>query len=270
MATPAGRIAYTTDEAPVAACGLCYTAEELHSVLNGAVGASARDDAGVEHLTDFLAAVTETDFKCDALRKVFDTRPQLEDWRVCEVIAEVYLTDHRGCFFPWTTARNLRDSKASLPGTDLVGFRKTNEAANPHRFVFGEVKTSSDDTVPPNVMYGRHGLKQQVEELRDSKPTRDTLFLYLGWRAPGSPWADQYRHAASRYLADSSDVAIFGVLVRDVPPDAGDLRSRAKSLAKDCPASMCIELIALYLPAKAINGIGARCASLAEGSHANN
>jgi hypothetical protein len=208
MATPAGREVYTADEAPVTACGLCYTAEELDSVLHGSVGALARDDAGVERLTDFLAGVTDTEFKSDALREVFDSRPQLEDWRVGEVIAEAYLADHRRCFFPWTTARDLRNAKASLPGSDLVGFQETNEVANPHRFVFGEVKTSNDSAVPPNVMYGRHGLKLQLEELRDSKPTRQTLFLYLGWRAlAGAPWAALYRHAAARYLADSTFAA---------------------------------------------------------------
>jgi hypothetical protein len=133
------------------------------------------------------------------------------------------------------------------------------------------VKTSTDDDVPPNVTYGRHGLKQQLEDLRDSKATRDILFLYLGFRAKGAPWAPTYQHAARRYLADSSDIAIFGILIRDTTPADGDLKARAKALAGACPASTVIHLLAIYLPA---NGIGTLVSKIdkinAEARHANN
>ena len=271
MPMPPGAEAYQAHEPPVVACGVRYTPEEVGAVLDTSVGALARDGAGAQQLADFLTGVADTEFKSDALRRAFDSRPQLEDWRVGEMIAEAYLADHRRCVFPWPTARDLRDSNASLPGTDLVGFQQTDEPAGLYRLVFAEVKTSNDSTIPPSVMYGRHGLKLQLEELRDSQSTRDTLFLYLAWRAiTGVPWGDKYRRAAARYLADSADVAIFGVLVRDVTPDRRDLRGRARSLARGCPTSMHVELIAIYLPPDTIKGLGARVAGFVEGDHANN
>ena len=42
------------------------------------------------------------------------------------------------------------------------------------------------------------------------------------------------------------------MMVRDVPPHKDDVRVRVTALAKDCPAEMGIELLALYLPANSI------------------
>ena len=35
---------------------------------------------------------------------------------------------------------------------------------------------------PPGNMYGRHGLKAQLEDLRNNEEIRNTLFVYLGHR----------------------------------------------------------------------------------------
>ena len=123
-------------------------------------------------------------------------------------------------------------------------------------FAFGEVKTSSEHKYPPGTMYGRTGLKQQLEDLRDNEAIRMDLVKYLGHRAGSAPWRARFKRAASRYLGNRSDVQLYGVLVRDVKPDKDDLRLRVGDLGAGCPVGTCIELLALYLPQGSLGGIG--------------
>lgn len=139
---------------------------------------------------------------------------------------------------------------SSLPGADLVGFQVFNGG---YRFAFGEVKTSSDKSCPPGTMYGRTGLKQQIEDLRDELEIRRQLVRYLGYRAERASWKLQYREATTRYLRDEQNVSVFGVLIRDVTPNQSDLANRHAKLAADpLPSAMTIELLAIYIPEESI------------------
>jgi len=180
----------------------------------------------------------------------------VKTWRVGEAIAESYLVEHRHCEFPWPGGRDLKNPDSSPAGTDLVGFQT--HATTSVRFSFGEVKTSNQNEHPPSLMYGRHGLKQQLEDLRDSPAVKDALVKYLGLHASGRPWLGRFREAATRYIHDRTDVAIFGVLVRDVEPNSLDCSERAKRLAQQCPPSSAIELLALYLPVDRISTLPQR------------
>ena len=106
-------------------------------------------------------------------------------------------------------------------------------------------------------MYGRTGLKQQLGDLRDNTSIRDDLFLYLGHRAKGAAWMERFRRAGKRYLANKSDVRLFGFLVRDVSPHEDDVRVRVERLGQGCPDGTRIELLALYLPVSRLEEIGA-------------
>jgi hypothetical protein len=196
-----------------------------------------------------LEGLSDTQFSKDNVETLLADVGTPEDWRVGEALAERYLAENHNCFFPWPDGRDQRKRGSSLPGADLVGFHLTDEQV---RFAFGEVKTSSHATNPPSAVYGRHGLKQQMEDLRDQRGVRDDLVLYLGFRGHGATWLGPYRAAVRAYLNDTCDVRLFGLLVRDVPPHQDDLRARVDSLAKGCPGAMVIELTALYLPAGAI------------------
>ena len=142
-------------------------------------------------------------------------------------------------------SRDARRSRASLPSADLVGFTagKTGE-----RFLFGEIKTSSQASYPPGVIYGSAGLRHQLEELQDSVSVREVLVRYLAVRAEHAPWRDRFLGAARRYLADRSDVRLYGVLIRDVPPDSLDLQASVSLLANNCSGTMQVELLGIYLP----------------------
>jgi hypothetical protein len=151
-----------------------------------------------------------------------------------------------------------------------VGFHNTNAAENSHRFAFGEVKTSEQEAWPPSVMDGRHGLKRQLENLRDSRNVKDFLMKYLGFHANGTNWLPRYRSAAARYLADPGDVSLFGVLVSDVEPRREDLAGRAGDLAAGCPCGTSIELRAMYLPGKTISSLVQRAVKARGGGHGQN
>ncbi|WP_419917702.1 hypothetical protein [Candidatus Poriferisocius sp.] len=221
--------------------------------MDNPVAAVLFDDEGKENIKEILAGVIETEFNREGLRRLLEDPEEVEDWRVGEAIAETYLTDHRSCSFPWPDARDERRSRSSLPGADLVGFGVDDDGAC---FAFGEVKTSSERRHPPGVMYGRMGLKQQLEDLRDVEATRDDLMKYLGYRSGSAPWKTQYEHAAGRYLRNSSDIQLYGCLVRDVEPHEDDLRARVSDLGNGCPEGTRIELLAIYLPQDRLDGIG--------------
>lgn len=253
MSVAAGETIYRHGEAPCSGVGLAWTADELDAAMSGPVAETLFDDKGRADIEAILSGLVETDFEQEGLRRILTNAEDIEDWRVGEAIAETYLADHRACHFPWPDGRDERKSGSSLPGADLVGFSVDGSG---DCLAFGEVKTSSDPAYPPGVMYGRTGLKQQLEDLRDRKTIRDALLKYLGYRAITASWRPRFEAASRRYLKNASDVLLYGVLIRDVPPDADELRIRVQTLANDCPDRTRIELLALYLPQGRIDGIG--------------
>jgi hypothetical protein len=257
MPPAAGTQTYAADQPPVMARGYLFTDAELDAMLAEDVRPIVHDEAGAAELGALLAGVATTEFANQALGEVLNSAHDPEPWRVGEAIAEAYLVEHRHCEFPWLGGRDLKNPESSPAGTDLVGFQ-TQPPPSSARFSFGEVKTSNHHEYPPSLMYGRHGLKQQLEGLRDDPAVKDALVRYLGLHSYGRPWLGRFRQAASRYIHDRSDVAIFGVLVRDVSPNPLDCSGRAARLAHECPALSAIELLALYLPADSIATLPAR------------
>lgn len=69
---------------------------------------------------------------------------------------------------------------------------------------------------------------------------------------------DHYKVAAARYLANSSDVYVFGILIRDVAPHQDDLRVRVQKLGTGCPSGTVVELFAIYLPGGSIQQLPAK------------
>jgi hypothetical protein len=246
---------FTMGTYPVTGAGLGVSATDLDAALSGPVPAVVFDDRGNDEIAALLDGVADTAFARENLAVLLNNERQPEDWRVGEALAECYLSACKDCHFPWPDSRDERKRGSSLPGADLVGFQRDGEI---DRFAFGEVKTSTENTYPPGAAYGRHGLKKQLEDLRDSREIRDDLVKYLAYRAAQATWQERYRSAAGVYLHDPCEVRIFGLLVRDVPPHADDLRVRVSSLGQGCPASTVIELFALYLPQGRIATLGAQ------------
>jgi len=250
----AGRVAYNLGSPPCSGNGLVWTREELNKAFDERIAMLLFDDEGKSGIEDLIIpGEEETGFATEALKRILSDPEVVEDWRVGEAIAEVYLADHRDCVFPWPDSRDERKSGSSLPGADLVGFGMDSAG---YCFAFGETKTSSEASYPPSIMYGRTGLKKQLEDLRDNESIRDDLFKYLGFRSKGASWKSYFEAAGQRYLRNSSDVMLFGVLVRDVPPNERDLQARIHALATDCPEGTRVEVLAIYLPDGCVDSLG--------------
>jgi len=260
-----GAECYSHGASPSTGTGRSWNAEELGTAINDQVSALVFDDQGKADIEELLAGVAETSFEQEQLAQALAAPDDVEDWRVGEAIAEAYLSEHRSCLFPWPDGRDERKSGSSLPGADLAGVQKDEHG---DRFVFGEVKTSGEAKYPPGAVYGRTGLKQQLEDLRDKVGIRNDLCKYLGHRAKNATWRDRFKTASKRYLNNTSDVQLFGVLVRDVEPHVDDVRVRVDKLANSCPAGTQIELLALYLPTGAIGTLAAQALAVQAGGGA--
>lgn len=244
---------YSLGTYPVTGMGIGVNADDLNFALTGSIADRVFDDEGHDEISELLVGLADTDFAQDNLVALLNNEREPEDWRVGEALAEHYLSTNHTCHFPWPDDRDERKRGSSLPGADLVGFQCVGET---DRFAFGEVKTSSENKYPPGAAYGRHGLKKQLEDLRDQQTIRNDLVKYLGHRAPRSTWQERYRSAAKMYLRDPCDVRIFGLLIRDVSPSQQDLSARVNSLAQNCSCSTVIKLFALYLPHGKIATLG--------------
>lgn len=265
MTLAIGTIEYNLGTPPVTGQGLSWSTDELEAALAGPVGEVVFDVTGKADLAGLLSGLSDTEFDQTAVCAILEETTPPENWRVGEAVAESYLAHHCGCHFPWPDGRDERKAGSSLPGADLVGFQNEGDT---ERFAFGEVKTSSENSYPPGAMHGQTGLKQQLEDLRDKKSLRDGLVKYLGHRASFAPWKDRYQRAAVRYLRDSGDVRIFGVMIRDVAPNQDDLRVRVNKLATNCPANMLLKLIAVYFPDGSISTLSEKVSALRKGGDA--
>lgn len=257
MAVALGAEVYNVDHLRVVARGRSHTAVQRDAALGAEVRALIEGQAAKEMAAELTASLNLTGFQSKNLDAVLNAGSPPKDWEVGEAYSEAYLGAHKQCHFPWSDSWDQRKDKSSLPGSDLVGLQETGTSKLPFRFAFGEVKTSKEAKYPPGVMYGEEGLKKQLEDLRDCRSIRETLVRYLMVRAIGSDWEDKFKAALERFLTATTDVAIFGVLVRDVNPDEADLKTRALKTSQKHPAKMHIELLAIYLPPGSIDMLAA-------------
>jgi len=254
-----GVTVYAIGTGHVTGTGHQFSEAEVVAALKERLPAILWDEAGKADIGDALAGVASTHFESDRIAEALGRDREVEDWQVGEAIAEAYLIDHHDCEFPWPSSRDVRNPNASPTGADLVGFQKHDETL---RFAFGEVKTSGEKKYPPHAVFGRSGLQKQLEQLRDSKQVKDHLVLrYLALRAQKSAWYDKFVTATKRYLANDTDVSLFGVMVRDVEPHKDDLSGRTSALSKACPKSTTIGLRAFYLPDKSISTLATQASS---------
>jgi hypothetical protein len=258
-----GETAYTVGNPPSSGVGLSWTDNELEVAIEGPVATLIFDENRKADINSLLAGLAETEFEQEGVARILGSPADIESWRVGEAIAETYLSVHRNCTFPWPDGWDERKSGSSLPGADLVGFQVDSAGVC---FAFGEVKTSGEATYPPQAMYGRTGLKQQLEDLRDRANIRDDLVRYLGHRASQATWRLRYQAAVKRYLQSAADIRVFGFLIRDVDPHENDLRARAVKLGENCPQGTEIELFSLYLPHGSIETLVSRTMASGGGS----
>ncbi|CAM6403049.1 MULTISPECIES: hypothetical protein [Enterobacteriaceae] len=251
MPMPAPQLVYDTCTSPIVAHGLSYDDGQMREILAGPVKAILQDTAGNDELLELLGSVVSTEFEQEGLRELLTDKTIPNNWRVGEAIAEAFVTDKGSCVFPWPTGRDLKNPNASPAGCDLTGFQPVNDVDLPYRFAFGEVKTSEHNQSPPSVMTS---LGTQLHGLRDNRKVKDALCRYLGHHAARADWEPMFKSAAKRYLSsNTTDVAVYGILIRDIQPNPLDISARVNALAINCPVLTNIEMYALYLPLNAIS-----------------
>jgi len=211
------------------------------------VAARLHDAQGADDFETHLRGLANTGFARDSLAAILAAQvPEERDWAVGEAIAEAHLQQAHSVIWPWNMERDKRTPRASLPGADLVGFQVKGDLV---RLALGEVKTSSDTNTPPNVMSGRGGMRHQLEELAHNLTLIGQLLKWLQPRCKGTAYEASFDLAVSLLLESGNRaVVLFGVLIRDIPPDQRDLSARGQLLAKSLEDPTRCHLIALYLP----------------------
>lgn len=255
MPIAGGTEVYNADVPPVVARGMTLTQEEVDKARAHRLPGILTDAPGREQLEEFYTSLELTEFDQENVAKALQPIPEEEHsrgWREGEALAEAWLTDHRDCDFPWPFNRDLRHHRASLPGAELVGLTG---AENEARFAFGQVKTSKEAQHPPQVVvHGEKSLINQALQLRDDITIKKTLVNYLLQRAMRDNALVERAKVATIHWLQSSfmDIAIFGVLIRDVVHSRVDLAVAATRLSRGCHSATRIEFRAFYLPAGSI------------------
>ncbi len=199
---------------------------------------------------DHLNGLDLTEMGKENLQSVLNAEvPEQREWAAGEALAEAFLVQKKEVILPWNMARDKRNSFASLPGPDIIGFVPANNGG--HCFAFGEVKTSSDKKTPPGIM---SSLTSQIDRLAFNVTTINQILQWLYSRVKREhyhEYQEVFDSCCKSYFSSNRKlVALFGILIRDTKPDEHDLVSGGKKLrAKLSPPTQC-DLIALYLPWK--------------------
>lgn len=195
-----------------------------------------------------------SDVADELVRELLKSEPDPEPWQIGEAMAEVLLGEWHDAIWVWNQGRDRRTPKASLPGADLVGFLATEDGGA--RFLFGEVKSSEDADAPPNVLYGRHGMIYQLEELAARTDLVWTLITWLRARCTDGSALEAYRSAmAAHAKSRGKDLVLAGCLLRDTPPNEMDVKNRGKALAKTVSSTTSVHLRVWHLPDKLSNWV---------------
>lgn len=238
-----GKQVYKLSESNCIGVGLRWSKDQVNGDLIARVGEVFFDEQGNEEFLELLTGVGGSEFSTIELKHTWLKFGTFDLWRVGEAIAEAFLVDNCSCNFPWPMSRDSRRQTASLPGADLVGLKKDKAS---YRFIFGEIKTSSQERYPPSVMLGSKGLQKQVEYLAVNPKIRRDLVRYLGNHARSATWKGQYQLALKRYLTNSEDYQLIGVLVRGVLPNPRDLEKCVRELGTKSSIKTNIKLYGLY------------------------
>lgn len=195
-----------------------------------------------------LRGMATTGMSSEFVEKLLRAVPGEKPWAVGETLAECLLSDDdaREICWPWNPVRDRRAPRASLPGADLVGFCKKDDTV---LLLFGEVKTSSDQNTPPNVMSGGGGMTWQLGNDATRLDIHHALLKWLHARCKSGKHRKLYKAAVQRYIqSQGKEILLVGVLLRDTRPCELDVTARAKSLAESLHSPTRIEITAWYLP----------------------
>ncbi len=235
--------------------GLSVSETECIEHLQGAVKDNLIDrDEREDTLKNLRALKAETGFRaCEQLLIDIQTLEN-EDvdervFRIGEAYAEIILEEHFSCRFHWNELRDARNPKGNKTGADLVGFIEANGEI---LFLFGEVKTSSEDRRPPQVMTNRDGIENQLLDLYRNSNKRLILISYLKNKARLFPTGHQFRNdldeSIRNYYSENNKYQLIGVLVRDIDSNEQDVLPSYDRLKRNILEPIGLQLLTLYVP----------------------
>lgn len=243
---------YEDNQTCVSWRGLSFTiSREFTSFLQTRVRSRLDDEEGTEdyqrHLRglNLLTGMGHKSLESVLIAGVSEER----NWVGGEAFAEAYLIETKGVIFPWNMERDKRNPFGSLPGADLVGFIAENAD---YRLALGEVKTSSEQNYPPQVMSGRSGhMGHQIDKLAHDLTTIHHLVKWLYFKVRKGPYRDAFDRSCINYFnSGCKSVALFGIVIRDTQPNERDLSVRGEALRRRLTSPTQCDLVALYLPWK--------------------
>lgn len=243
-------IKYLDNINQVSWCGITVDDEdEFNIFMSTDVASRVHDEEATAELTAQLRGLATTGFDHSNIDLILAAEvPETRDWAIGESLAETYLAQKHDIIWPWNMERDKRNPNASLPGTDLIGFKVVGEEV---RLAFGEVKSSTDTKSPPGVTIGRKGLIGQLENLLNELSLITVLLKWLWPRCKKTQYQEYFQKACVQLIRSGNrNIALFGILIRDTAPNELDLKNRAESLADSVLNPATCELIAIHIPCK--------------------
>lgn len=175
----------------------------------------------------------------------------VQNFRIGEAYAEIVLEENFQCRFHWNELRDARNPKGNKTGADMVGFI---EVEGQVLFLFGEVKTSSENAHPPQVMTYQDGMEKQLCDLCDNPDKRRILMSYLQNKSrlfdDGHPFKEDFNASVRAYYAANGSYQLVGVLVRDTGPVEKDVSESYHRIKEQILEPTGLKLLALYIPVK--------------------
>ncbi|MDI6699846.1 MAG: hypothetical protein QME48_01240 [bacterium] len=234
--------------------GVSFVENEFKEIIINEVKNKLLDTSQRENMKSKLEALkSETGFEASEtllldIQALQNQNVDVQDFRIGEALAEVCLEKQFNCRFYWNELRDTRNPRGNKTGADLVGFIEIEDEI---LFLFGEVKTSSEQTSPPQVMTNPKGIETQLEDLYKDQNKRLILISYIqnkiGLRN-NSDFKQDFNSAIKNYYKQNDGkYLLYGVLVRDTEVNENDIKKSYEKLKDKILDPIGLKLLAIYV-----------------------
>ncbi|MFW9887224.1 MAG: hypothetical protein ACFFER_03530 [Candidatus Thorarchaeota archaeon] len=189
--------------------------DEFYAYLEKTIVPCLKWQAGIPE-ESLIEDIAGTDFEADEIREALSEIGKLNETKWGEIFGACVHQNRYGIYIPIPVQWTDRNPESSSAGADIIGFTNCQGST---AFLFGEVKTSSEETVPPRVIYGNRGLISQIKSLVGKRGIYSAQWLMK--QSLGRNWHEQCKEAVRLFV--KKQYRIVGVLIRDTNPDQADL-----------------------------------------------
>ncbi len=229
--------------------GISFNEDVAKALLRNQVKDKLLDQPQRDELLNYLKTLEQdTGFqKSETLlidiQSLQNQEVDVQNFRIGEALAEVVLEENFNCRFYWNELRDARNPKGNKTGADLVGFIEIEDNV---LFLFGEVKTSSEQKSPPQVMSNPDGIENQLKDLYNDRQKRLILISYIKNKiglVDSEKFKEDFNNAIKNYYKqNSTNYILYGVLVRDTNPAENDIKPSYEKLKAEILESHWIKI----------------------------